>query len=183
MSDQPKKTGIHLRNYVRYMVADYVPLNKPYTLTIKWVTETDWYNKKSRQFEKCASLVFEETPAELKLTSHDNCRTLARLWGESADAWIGKRIVIKAMESDFGDGGGSKKRTIRIVGEGKPPATLPVEKVAPTKTALDKLWDLAAQREISKEEVEMLLSDAGGDAAAALESLAARYNSAQEVTQ
>ena len=117
MTDQQTKTGIHLRNYVRYMVADYAPLNKPFTVTIKWVTEAEWYNKKMRQFEKCASLVFEETPAQLRLTSHDNCRTLAKFWGEAADAWIGKRIIIKAIETEIGDGDGGKKRTIRIVGE------------------------------------------------------------------
>ena len=174
MSDS--KTGIHLRNYVRYMVADYAPLGKPFTVTIKWVTEADWYNKKARQWDKCASLQFEETPAQLRLTSHENCRVLARLWGADADAWLGKRITIKTIESDFGDGEGSKKRTIRICGEAKSTAApRPAEDNGSTKSALDQVWDLAAIHEMPKEEIEQLLSDHGGDADAALAALKQKY--------
>ena len=176
MSDS--KTGIHLRNYVRYMVADYAPLGKPFTVTIKWVTEADWYNKKARQWAKCASLQFEETPAQLRLTSHENCRVLARLWGADADAWLGKRITIKTIESDFGDGEGSKKRTIRICGE--PKAAAPRNgSVAPStaapRPALDQVWDLATLHEEPKEAIEQLLGDHGGDADAALAALKQKY--------
>ena len=161
MADQTQqhKTGIRLSSYVRYMVADYAPLGKSYTLTIKWVTEAEWYNKKSRQSEKCACLVFEETPAQLKLTSHENCRTLARLWGADADNWIGKVIVIRAEELAMGDGEGGKKRTIRIVGEGRKvkPAPAPTDTAKPTTaapTTLDELMAYAAEHGISDETVQ-----------------------------
>jgi hypothetical protein len=160
-------TGIKLGDYVRYMVADYSPLGKPFTLTIKWVTEADWYNKKTRAMEKCPSLVFEETQAQLKLTSHENCRILARLWGTNADAWLGKRIVICADEMAMGDGEGGKKRSIRILGEGKKVAPKAPASTAGDETlqfggTIENLRQWAKLNQIDDSAVDAALEETGG---------------------
>jgi len=168
---QPQhKTGIHLSRYVRYMVADYAPLGKTFTLTIKWVTEADWYNKKTRQSEKVPSIAFEETPAQLKLTSHDNCRMMARLYGPDADNWIGKVIIIRAEEMAMGDGEGGKKRTIQIIGEGKKAAPKPQTAVTATSgngndwnaASIDDLRAWAIAHHINDESITTALEQAGG---------------------
>jgi hypothetical protein len=166
-------SGIDLNDFEEFMVADYAPLNKPYTLTVSGASMAKSYDRKERKEIMVPALHFRETKKKMKLTSADNRHVIGRLYGSKSDGWIGKQIIVRVVEKEIF---GERKRFF-VIDPIVPQAKPTTEQNSDTSKELGQMLDLAAAlgEPNPNAAVTDMLVQYGNDHAAALEVFRTRY--------